>query len=522
MTHVRRIVLVLAVALVGLALAQAERTLTIALRTAGGQLDPHLTAVQQDGFINLNIFDRLIDLADDGSLVPWLARSWEPNDDASVWTLQLRDGVTFHDGTPFNAAAVAFNFDRMTDPLTASPISGPSMGAYRESVVIDDLTIEVHFSQPEAVFPFNLTAPFMGIVSPTAVETYGAEFSNRLIGSGPFRLVSTIPRVETILVRNDDYAWGPDHMHPGPAHIERVRFVFINEQESRTATLSTGEAQIADEISVSAIERFQEDPSFEVYISSRVGINRGHTINAMLFPTDDILVRRAIIHAMDREAINEVVFRGAYPIAYQALTRGVRFYDESLEGMYPYDPELAISLLEEAGWTEFNAEGYRVKDGRVLEINHATWESAVSEPPALIAQALLREIGVKMNIEFPGNYNASIVALDSPYHTALLGVYSPDPGVLLRRAYHSSGIGSTNIAHFGDPELDALLDAGLQTPDDDERAEIYAEAQRIIAEAAINVPIYANIAVFAVNAQVEGFRLDLNSFPIIFGARFVD
>lgn len=506
----------------GLAFAQEGQQLTVALRTAGGQLDPHLTAVQQDGFINMNIFDRLIYLDSDGQLEPWLATSWTPNEDATMWTLTFREGVTFHDGTPFNAEAVKYNFDRMTAPETASPISGPSLGAYRESVVVDEYTLEVYFERPAALLPFNLTPPPMGMVSPTAVETYGEQFSNYLVGSGPFKLESTIPRVETVLIRNDDYNWGPASFHEGPALVPSVRFVFINEQESRIAALLNGEAQIVDEISVSDIDALTEDPGYEVFLSPRVGINRGHTINASNAPTDDILVRKALIHAVDREAINAAVFRGYYPIAYQVLTRGVRFYNEDVEDMYPYDPELAVQLLEEAGWTEINSEGYRVKDGQVLEIKHATWESAVSEPPALIIQSMLRDIGVKMDIEFPGNYTATVNSGDSPYNTALLGVYSPDPGVLLYRAFHSSGMGSTNIAHYSTPEIDALLAAGLETPDNEERIEIYAETQQLLAEAALNIPIYSNIAVFAVNNAVEGFELNLHSNPVIFGARFAE
>ncbi|MEM6427990.1 MAG: ABC transporter substrate-binding protein [Deinococcota bacterium] len=496
--------------------------LTVALRTAGGQLDPHLTAVQQDGFINMNIFDRLIYLDSDGELVPWLATSWTPNEDATMWTLTLQDGVSFHDGTPFNAEAVKFNFDRMIAPETASPISGPSLGAYRETVVIDDLTLEVYFDRPAALLPFNLTPPPMGMVSPTAVETHGEQFSNVLIGSGPYKLESTIPRVETVLVRNDDYNWGPASFHEGPAFVPQVRFVFINEQESRMAALLNGEAQIIDEISVADIDALTEDPAYNVFLSPRVGINRGHTINASLSPTDDILVRKALIHAVDKEAINQAVFRGHYPIAYQTLTRGVRFYNDAVEDVYPYDPELAVQLLEEAGWTEINDEGYRVKDGEVLSVNHATWESAVSEPPALIIQSMLRDIGVKMDIEFPGNYTATVNSGDSPYNTALLAVYSPDPGVLLYRSFHSSGMGSTNIAHYSSPEIDALLEAGLETPDAAERTEIYAEIQQLLAEAALNIPIYSNIAVFAVNEEVEGFMLNLHSNPVIFGARFVE
>ena len=444
-------------------LAQTSQQLNVGIRNAGGVLDPHGAPVQQDGFVFRNIFDRLIYLGLDGELIPWLATAWEANEDATEWTLTLRDDVTFHDGTPFNAEAVKFNFDRMVDPATGSTQAGPSLAGYLGTEIIDANTVEVTFDRPSALFIFNLTAPVMGMVSPTAVETYGEQFANHLIGSGPYKLASTISRVETILERNPDYNWGPAHFHEGPAYIERLRFVFINEQESRMATLMTGENHIVDEVAVSALEDLQEDPGFEVYISPRVGINRGHVLNASLAPTDDILVRKAIIHAVDRETLNDVVFQGYYPVAYQVLTPGVRFYDESLESMYPYDPERAVELLEEAGWTEINSDGYRVKDGQVLEVAHATWESAVSEPPALIAQSQLRDVGIRMTIEFPGNYTGSVNAADSPYNSALLAVYNPDPGVLLYRAFHSSNVGATNVSHYANPELDALLEAGLET-----------------------------------------------------------
>ena len=507
--------------LMGFAPAQGE--LTVAIRNIDyDTFDPNVSSFTQAAYVFRNIFDRLIYIDENSDLVPWLATSWEANEDATVWTLTLREGVTFHDGTPFNAEAVVYNFERMVDPATQSRQAGPLLGPYDRTEIIDGNMVEVHFTEPYALFSFALSSPFMGLVSPAAVEEAGDRFNQVLIGSGPFKFVSENPHVEVVLEQNPDYNWGPEGLHEGPAYLDRLVFKFILEDETRLATLLSGETDIIDEIPPAQVDRILQDPTFEVFGAPKVGIARSVFFNTQKPPVDDIRVRRAILHAIDRESINIAIFKGVYPLASVVLTPGTRFYDATLEELYPYDPEGAIALLEEAGWTEMNRDGFRVKDGEMLRIDHTTFPGFVAEAPAEIIQAQLRDVGIDMSITVVQGaaYLDGIISPDSIYHSSLIGTYSPDPGLILNRTFNSAGMGTTNWAHYANPELDALLQEGLQTTDQAARTEIYAAAQKIIMENAVVAPIYANVSVFGAQSGVSGFKFDPYAQPEFFDVRF--
>lgn len=499
--------------------AVAGGDITIGIRFEDfGTLDPHVTNLTQTAYVFGHIFEKLIYLDEEGNLLPWLATDWQPSEDYSEWLITLREGVTFHDGTPFNAEAVQFNFDRMVAPETSSRTAGPLLGSYAGSEVVDDLNLRVFFDEPFALFSFALTSPWVAMVSPTAVETYGQDFDRHLVGTGPFMFVSQTPQVEVVLERNPDYAWGPAGFQEGAAYLERITFRLVLEEASRLATLETGETQIIDEIPATRVASIQDAGIFQVRGASRLGIARNMFLHTGLFPTDDVRVRQALNYGTDREGLNAAVFRGVYPIAYQVLTPGVRFYDASLEGRYLFDPERAVALLEEAGWTEFNSDGYRVQNGQELRINHATFSGYVAEAPSEIIQAQLRDIGVRMDITVIGSGFIDVVsAADSPYNSALLATYSPDPGLILHRVFHSSNLGSSSWAFFATDELDALLQAGLETADADERLAIYTEVQAILQENAVVIPLYANVNVFGLNQSVQGFRFNAYGHPELLG-----
>lgn len=499
--------------------SMGEGTLTIGIRNVDyDTFDPHVSAFTQSAYVFRNIFDRLVYLDENANYVSGLATSWESSDDATEWTITLRDDVTFHDGSALTAGVIKFNFDRMKDPATESKQSGPLLGPYSGSEVIDDSTLKVTFESPYALFPFALSSPFMGIVSQQAVEEHGDNFNEALIGSGPFKFVSEVPGNEVVLERNDDYNWGPSIFHAGAAHLESVVFRFILEEEARLSALETGEALIIDEVPPGAVDRVQASENTSVLGAAKVGLARGIHFNTTYAPTDDIRMRQAIMHAIDREEIDQIVFKGVYPVAYQLLTRGVKFYDEGAENMYPYNPDRSIELLEEMGYTEVNEDGYRTKDGEPFFIFHATFPGYVAELPAEVIQAQLKRVGIdfRVNVMSGTAMMDGMASLESTFHTALIGTYSPDPGLFLDRMYSSSSLGTRNWSHWSTEELDALLQRGLETGDETERTEIYQEVQQIINENALGAGIYANVSVFGVSTNVEGFKFDPYAHPEIF------
>ena len=152
-----------------------------------------------------------------------------------------------------------------------------------------------------------------------------------------------VPNVEVTLRKNPNYFWSPTNLHAGPAYVDKLVFKFILEDETRHATLRIGETQIIDEVPPAKVESMQADPNFQVLGAPKVGMARGIHFNIDHAPTDDKRVRMAFLHAINRDEIDKAVFKGVYPVAYQVLTRGVRFYDSSLEDLYEYEPEKSKS-----------------------------------------------------------------------------------------------------------------------------------------------------------------------------------
>ena len=499
--------------------AKKGGTLSVAIRNVDyDTFDPHVSAFSQAAYVFRNVFDRLVYLDDEANTIPWLATSWKANQNVTEWTLKLREGVTFSDGSPLNSEVIVFNFNRMKNPATGSKQAGPLLGKYNRAVAVDELTVKVYFDEPYALFPFALSSPFMGIVSQTAVEKYGDKFNENLVGSGPMIFENEVPNVEVTLRKNPNYFWSPTNLHAGPAYVDKLVFKFILEDETRHATLRVGETQIIDEIPPAKVDSMKADPNFQVLCAPKVGMSRRIHFNIDHAPTDDKRVRMAFLHAIDRNEIDKAVFKGVYPVSYQVLTRGVRFYDSSLENMYAFDKEKAKSLLDRAGWSNINSDGYRTKNGKVLSLFHATFPGYVAEVPAEVLQAQLKRVGIKFDINVMSGTAMmdGMTNLKSTFNTALVGTYSPDPGLFLKKIYHSSAMGSFNFSHYTTPELDKLLEGGLATANSDERSAIYKKIQKIIMDAAIVGGLYANASIFGTSKKVEGFKFDPYAQPEFF------
>lgn len=494
-------------------------TLTIGIRNYDYDvLDPHQTGFTQVYYMIKNIVDPLVWLAPDLSYQPGLASRWEVSPDATTWTLTLRDDVVFHDGTRFDAEAVKFNLDRMVDPATKSRQAGPLLGPYDRTEVLDAQTAKVVFNEPYAAALNAFSSHFCGMVSPHAVQEWGEAFAQHLTGSGPFIFEKEDPHVLVQLKRNPDYNWAPPfHKHQGPPYLDAIHFKFIQEDGTRLTTLKTGETDVIDEIPVDQVEALQGDSGFNVVSVPKLGIARGYHLNTRLAPTDDLQVRKALEFATDRATLDSVVFKGLYPQAPSVLVPGTRFYDASLESMYPYDPEKAKQILDEAGWMP-GSDGIRQKDGTPLLVKLATFPGYVAEKPSELLQALYREVGIdfEINVMTGAAMMQGAGQVDSPYNAALSGTYDVDPGSILRNFFHSSSIGGSNYAHVSDPHLDELLEQGLATAAEEEREQIYNEVQRIIMENALVVPLYGNVSLFGSRASVKNMAFDPRGNPTLY------
>ena len=197
-------------------------------------MDPHIGAAELALQMTSCVFDTLVNKTPEGDYLPGLAQSFEVSEDERVYTFQLREDVKFHDGLPFDAAAVKFSLDRAWDPANKSQLAGRMLGPYDGTRVLSDHTVEIRLSQPYGLLLDSLSQGWLAPVSPLAVRKYGSDFARHPVGTGPFVFDEWIAGDRIILKRNPDYAWAPPIVqNQGPAHLEEIAFVFLPNHSDR-------------------------------------------------------------------------------------------------------------------------------------------------------------------------------------------------------------------------------------------------------------------------------------------------
>lgn len=471
-------------------------------------LDPHVQVVWDVLFILSGVYDTLVYQDTDGSFVPGLATSWEISEDGTTYTFQLRDDVTFHDGTPFNAEAVKYNLDRIVAPETKSQKAATLLGPYESSEVVDDYTIQINLSEPYAYLLHGLSLNYVAMASPAALEEWGEEYQLHQVGTGPFIFEEYVPQDHLTLVANPDYNWGPEIFeNQGPPHLEKVTWRFLPEPATRIPALEAGDVDLALNIPNSESNRVLNDPNLDMKVAYLTGQPLFWFMNIEQSPTDDIRVRQAILHGTDRQTAINAVLRGFSPLAHGPLSAVTPEYNSEIEGMYPYDPEIAASLLEEAGWVDSDGDGIRDKDGEPLTVQMVLQGWGFTAPLGEVLQAQLRQIGVNVEMEqlsWPGQMEVGIAGERNMTVMGGSGFFASDA---LAGFFHSSNADSGfNWSKIRDPELDALLDEAAQTADPDKRNELYGEAQKFIMEQALIVPVYDYTVLSGLNERVGGLH----------------
>ncbi|MDE0674318.1 MAG: ABC transporter substrate-binding protein [bacterium] len=475
------------------------------------QLDAFASTTVNDQAVVAQIYETLVILGQGMQIHQGLATHWNQSADATEVTFTLREGVTFHNGDSLDAAAVKAHFDRMKGDVSGSQTALIATN-FQDAEVIDDYTVKLIFSAPVPDILIDLAAPGAAITNAAAVEALGDDAGRRPIGTGPFIFEEWVEGSHISLVRNPDWTWGAFSFYgtTGPARAERVVFRFIPDEQARTAALSTGEIHFLDLVPFQNIAPLEALDGITVEGFSLPGLPQVNYINPNISPTSDIRVRQAILHAVDQDAMVQAVFFGRAPRAYGPLSSDFAEYDPIVETYYPYDPDLSVELLEEAGWA-LDDDGIRRKDGETLGariIENRSWN-----PWVTLLQAQLGDIG----------FDAEVITLEgggyfqqtgeTQYELASMGDVFGSPATL-RRDFHSSSIGpgNINVGHIADSELDALLDAASTEVNLGKRAEILSEVQRYIMDQAYIVPIIELHFFTAFSNALSGFSVDGTGF----------
>ena len=460
-------------------------------------------------------YETLFDRMEDGSVVGLLVKEWEVSDDGLVHTWTLQEGVTFHDGSEFNADVVKWNLDRKVE--LKKPLW--DLIPFESVEVIDPLTVQVTLTRPSLGMYGILATKTWSMYSPSFVESVGEEgILSQASGTGPFMVEEFIPNEVLRLVKN------PNYWQEGLPYLDGVEFQVIPDINTRATMLEAGDVDIAMDISIQDKERLKGNS--ELNIVDRLGSQQLYiTMNNLKAPLDDVRVRQAINYAVDKEGIINAVFLGAYAQVANAvyLMPTINGYSEA--GNYAYDPEKANALLDEAGWTERNADGIRVKDGEpmILKIYTRRGGQAGDIEIVELTQGMLKEVGVGLDVQVLDSAafvsTVTKVPEEADYHMANLsvGVFTGDAEYIMLTFYacDSAAPRYYNRAYFCDAEVDAKIQESLTITDLDARNAIYAEINKMVVDQAPILQLFDVILTISMSNDVKGvyFEPAGNNWP---------
>jgi peptide/nickel transport system substrate-binding protein len=502
------------------ALAQdAERggVLTYAYILKPRSLDPNVWTGRSDNDIMRQIFDSLVYSPAPDQYEPWLAESWEISDDGLTYTFTLRQDVTFHDGNPLNAEAFKATYERIINPDTASLQVG-NLGPFDGVEVLGDYEFAINLTEPFAPLMANLSSTALTPGSPAAFDELGDDYALSPVGTGPF-MFDRWEGNDLYLIRNPDYNWAPAALsHDGPAYLEQLTFREVAEAATRMVTLQTSEANITHYPVLDEVASYEEQ-GFQVFRVDTPGFAKSMPINMHYAPTDDLLVRQAILYGINRQQVVDLIQAGLANPANGPLTRASFAYNEAVEQMYAYDPAQAAALLDEAGWVDSNGDGIREKDGQNLTATMIMFDSGPNKAMAELVQAMLMELGFEATLDVTAYDAFATRVTEGDYNLAEMNWTALDPHLVLFNMFYSTeanGGGQFNRTKVEDPTVDDLIDRGRTATDPAERAEIYAELQTYVMDNAFILPLWDNSWITLAAPTVQGLAFDLEARPQLY------
>lgn len=419
------------------------------------------------------IHNGLYELNPDLELVPVLAESYEPSEDGLTYTFKLREGVTFHNGDPFTSADVKYTYDWIMNEENASTRIA-NFGLVESVEAPDDYTIVVTLTEPDVTFMVGVAPTFI-YPSEYHAEIGEPEYTANPVGTGPFKLLEWNAQQRTLLEAYDDH-------FRGRPNFDQFQLDVVPEAGGRLAALESG---LADN-SIWALNaedntKLVESGDFTYYETLNVAVNH-FPLNNNHAVLSDRAVRRAMMHAIDREAIAQDIFQGQAVVATSNLSPKIEKYYNADVVMYDYNPDTARQLLEEAGWVEGD-DGIREKDGQKLTFTCVTITGdSQRRPEAEIAQQQFQEVGIDMQLQEATVDIILDAMVDGSMEASLFNwTYGGSDGEPDARDTLMTG-GANNFSNFSNERVDELLVEGVTELDEEMRIEIYKEIQAIVAE----------------------------------------
>lgn len=463
-----------------------------------------------------NVTDRLVYLGDDGAYKPWLAESWEVSEDGKTITFKLRQGVKFQNGEPFDAHAVAANIDFWKADPNTTTLLVVGLDSYE---VVDDFTIRFQLSRASAQAMWVISTPAFGFIAPTVLKESGNDLSSdptKMVGTGPFAIKSYTRGQGMTMVRNPDYAWPPAQAkHEGPAYLDSVEIKFAPDASVRVGLLNSGQADLIANVPSVMVPQIEAGDTSKIWTLGAPGLAYHLDLNTKRAPLDDIRVRKAFRAALDVSSALQAVYFGKRQQAWTVLspvTPLAGAYNKDIEGKWSFDPKEAAALLDEAGWTERDAEGFRVKDGKRLQLTWAVRAALVEDQRDVLFEALqsmARDAGFEIKRAAVDNGTYETMMTDGSYDVTDRAMTTPDV-YILRRSYASDMLPQkgVNYSRIQDPAVDAIVDPLVSSQDNALRAANARKVQELDFENVWTVPLYVRVQDFGANKKVQDLVFD--------------
>ncbi len=483
-------------------------------------IDPHRNASAELGIPLRQVYDTLVYRdPSTGAFVPGLAESWEISPDGMAYTFRLKQGVTFHDGTPFNAQAVAANLDRIIAPETASQKAIFMLGTYAGYEIVDDFTIRILLAAPYSPLLDSFSQVYLGIASPAALDSVSSErYQFHQVGTGPYRFVEYVPGDRIVIRRSTAYTWGPSFYNfPDSGTLEEIEFRCLADASARALALQSGDVQAAGELLPSDARALINEARVDLIQVPIPGQPLQFLMNTTRFPTGSREVRQALILATNRDAISAAVFQRFSPIAWGPLSAATPFYYGQLQGQYAYNVTEAQALLANT-FTDADNDGYLDAAGSDLSLRVIVPPWGLIPDVAQLLQDQWRQIGIRAELVSVPTRNALFAEVGrGEYNLVPWYEFGADPAFLAQ--YFSSG-GTLNWTGFSSTALDGLFVQAASTSDSNVRAALYAQVQQVIMQEALILPIRDYVNINGVAGGLEGLSFDRYGwFPLLPNAR---
>ncbi len=497
--------------------ATNSTTLTYVLGSEPGNIDPHISNEDETAIVLRQIYDTLVYRdPHQETIVPGLATQWSISPDNLTYTFSLRKDVKFHDGTPFNAQAVADNFERIVSLKSREGKTSTLLLKYfAGEEIVDDHTIRLKLSQPYAPFLDALSQPYLGIASSTTFKAFSTDrYQFHQVGTGPFVFIDYIPGKHITLQRNPDYRWGPAfYLPPQDNSVKEIEFLFMPTAKQRLDSINSGRVDIATNLLPNDARALTVNPNIRIVPTKIAGQPLQFYINTSRFPTDNISFRQVLLFSANRNFILDTIFQRFASIGWSPITSNMLYYNSALEGAYAADTGKAQALLGSIGYQDTDNNKYLDLGGVEAAVTIVIQSGDLYPDIARDLAEEWQRLGIRANIVAVPTVTALKARVDTnDYNLVAFSAAGTDPAILNDFFAPDAKF---NWSKISDAQLATLLYQGVSQSDSAARLNAYTQLQQQIMDQALILPIGEPIRLDAVDQSIQQLDFDALGVPLL-------